>query len=288
MNWRLPSCTARSTSQFEHRNYLRNYSRNLFHIARKAPDVTSRARRVAKERCLNDVRHLIVGPHSAGECLGLFDKWGSERAKLLLRTIQLTREEGLRPHFWYHGCGFAQLVHAGQSILRNMSPRLPTPSLPAATGVVMYKAGQASDLENVADSLKSGAVLHSRPSTIVYLFLTAGPSDSLYKLDQLRAPNGSPSAESGWDRFQANVASDAWQAPDTKEVVIVNIDAVNKAWGPTRVDLAQYLQDRVNARKPGDIDDDVRFDLRIITMRDYVTEYEWYGVLQDEEAEAWL
>lgn len=246
-------------------------------------------RRLTKSECLAFVRHVYMGRPRRPNSTGLpLDTQGTCLAHLSVSTVRFVP---IRPAWndwtaWVATTQIQRLLRAERVVLSNSSPRHDIPKIDAKTIISIF-----SQQEEAAFPLRSDSVdycLDNRvQSCAVYIWITSGPNCPYYDAKDLLR-NGEPQTK-GWLRFQMRLVDDAWYRARLKQVIIVNIAAVNKAHtGSRSADLPTLLQDVVDKAKPDDIDEDATFKLEFMTMKEFLRDYDWEGVFRRAEVESWL
>lgn len=266
---------------------------NPFYVPPKKPWLERARKKVAsKEQNIKLIRHISFPNHNHEECKnavigrGRTIKVSTIRFDLGLST---SSNGWIGPHWrrqrrtGYLVCKLLDEIKSDTVVFFDTSPMLTRYPTKVDTVVCVF---------NPPDRAEDGHMYYrSEPENTcrraIYIYRTSGPNASYYDTTDL-GTHSTPRNQS-WTKFQQRVNEDAWRSPITKEVIIVNIDSVNKAHeGADRKDLAKVLQYRTNTFGPDDPSSDVEFKLKFLTMAEYLSQYDWEGVFTEEEVAGWL
>lgn len=280
---------------------------NPFNIPAKKKWITRKSKVPSKEQNLAYIRHVTFGDHAEGQCgEAMRTLHQSSIRSLSLESVRLEHGSGLVSHFidfqrgWLN-CAAGSKVKAPRVILFGTTPVFSRSPIPTTETICVFDfTKELGPPPSSPSSLTSATIpslkcLQNTSTRSIYIFKPDRPLGAFY--DKLHVSvDGTPAfLYTHWIKFLALVATDAWKSPTTKEVLIVEVESVNRALrtGATEEDLSRLMdpvaevQQHVARQRPKDLKEEKPFELKFVTMQEYLRDHDWTGVFTEQEIQGW-
>lgn len=262
---------------------------NPFYIPPKDTSVTSSNAVPTKEQCLAYVRCAVIHDHSAEECDTALESLSDSGIVLELDTIKFMHHpdqelRGIESHFARtQQCGIRGSFRTQRIVLADVCP-LTAPCaygpIPAAhTSITIFRREHDQDGPYWDPDYNHRREFAS--SSAIYIFYDYPPVEV----------NSEGQLGSDWCDFMERLESDFHSALPS-EILIVGLAAAHPAnLQIGQPDLARNLRVQAEKRfKNCDChgDDNHHTELKLVSMQEYLKEYDWTGVFEEAEARPWL